>query len=301
MPSLKLDAAQDLRKTEEEQPYQIIEPTSGWAALDLKQIWLFRDLLLSLAIRDVKLRYRQTALGVIWVVLQPLIAAGVFTFVFGIVANLPSDGIPPFVFSYAGLLGWNIFSNTFTKVSGVLVQNSHLISKVYFPRLILPLSTVYSTLVDLTVAFSVMVVLMVIYKIALGWSIILLPVWIILTLLLALGLGLCASALTVFFRDVQYIIPVIINILLYASPVAYSLTAAMDRLKDNAPAQYALGRTVYLANPLSGLLEAFRWSLLGTTTPPWGSVIYASVCSVLLFVGGAFAFKKMERKFVDVI
>jgi lipopolysaccharide transport system permease protein len=275
-------------------PYLTLRPTSGWQALNLRQIWLFRDLLITLAERDVKLRYRQTALGVIWVILQPLIAAGIFSFVFGRVAGLPSEGVPYIVFSYAGLLAWNAFSTTLTKTSTVLVQNSGLISKVYFPRLVLPLSTILSTLIDFAVALLMMVVLMVIYGITPGPQVLLLPVWLMLVVTMAVGVGLYTSALMVSYRDVQYILPVVTQFLLYGSPVAYSLSFALSKI----PQQYHF---LYLMNPLAGLLDAFRWSLLGRGELNWGAVLYSAAFTLLCFVGGAFAFKKMERKFADVI
>ncbi len=249
---------------------------------------------MTLAARDVKLRYRQTALGVIWVILQPLIAAGIFSFVFGKVAKLPSDGVPYMVFSYAGLLGWNAFSSTLTKCSSVLVQNSQLISKVYFPRLVLPLSTVLSTLIDFGVALVMMAVLMVYYRIAPGPQIVWLPLWLLLIVLLAVGIGLYASALMVSYRDVQYVLPVATQFLLYASPIAYSLTYALSVI----PEPY---RIFFMLNPLSGVLEAFRWSLIGRGEMNWNALLYSAAFTVLVFIGGAFSFKKMERRFADVI
>ena len=271
-------------------PLLKIRPTSGWAALNLAETWQFRDLLFTLAGRDLKLRYKQTALGVIWVVLQPLMAAGIFSFVFGAVADLPSDGVPYFVFSYAGLLGWNLFSNILTKSSGCLVGNSQLISKVFFPRLVLPLSTVPSTLVDFGIALALMTGLLAVYGIAPGWGILLLPVWVALLMMLSLGIGLVTAALTVSYRDVQYILPVFLQMLLYASPIAYAVSAVPDRW-----------RGLYFLNPLSGLLEAFRWSLLGTGQPHWPALAYTAAVAAAVLVAGAFSFKKMERKFADVI
>jgi lipopolysaccharide transport system permease protein len=256
----------------------------------LRELWQFRDLLFSLAGRDVKLRYKQTALGVIWVVLQPLMAAGVFSFVFGKVAKLPSDGLPYFLFSYAGLLGWNLFSSTVSKCSGCLIGNSQLISKVFFPRLVLPLSIVPSALIDFAVALCMMVVLMAIYRVPPTLAILALPLWMGVLILLSLGIGLCTSALSVSYRDVQYILPVFLQILLYASPIAYALSAVPSNL-----------RIFFLINPLSGPLEAFRWSLLHTAEPPLASLFYAIVASVVIFFVGAYSFKRMERKFADVI
>lgn len=278
------------RLIEPEQPHLVIRASSGWAALNLKQIWLYRDLLMTLAGRDVKLRYRQTALGVVWVILQPLMAAGIFSFVFGKVAKLPSDGVPYIVFSYAGLLAWNAFNSTLTKASGVLVANSGLISKVYFPRLVLPLSTVPSTLIDFGVALGMMAVLMVIYGITPGIGILLIPLWLALILMIAVGFGLFTSALMVSYRDVQYVLPVVTQMLLYASPIAYAVSAVPENL-----------RAYYFLNPLSGLLEAFRWSMIGRGELNWGYVAYSAAFAILIFIGGAFSFKKMERRFADVI
>ena len=287
---------------QEQEPHLVIRPSRGWQALDLRQVWQFRDLLSTLAQRDVKLRYRQTALGAIWVVLQPLIAAGIFSFVFGAVAGLPSGNVPYIVFSYAGLLCWNLFASTLSKCSNVLVANTQLVSKVYFPRLVLPLSTVYSSLIDFGVAALMLAVLMLIYHVAPSWGLLLLPAWILLTLILAVGCGLFLSALMVSYRDVQYIVPVAMNFLLYASPVAYSVATALARLQGKvSPALSAWAERAFLANPMAGLLEAFRWSLLGGAAPPWGAVIYSAVCSIVLFVAGAFAFKRMEKRFADVI
>jgi lipopolysaccharide transport system permease protein len=271
-------------------PLHRIEPKSDWTAIKVRELWQFRDLLMALAGRDLRLRYKQTALGAVWVVLQPLLAAGVFSFVFGTVAKMPSDGMPYFLFSYAGLLGWNLFFNTVSKTSACLVGNSHLISKVYFPRLILPLSTIPSTLVDLAVALVMMGVLMMIYHIRPGAELALLPVWIILLMLLSLGIGLVTSALAVSYRDVTYIMPVALQLLLYGSPIAYAVSAVPARV-----------RTIYQLNPLAPLLDAFRWSLLkrGELSPGF-LTIAAAVCVITFFVG-LYSFKAMEKRFADVI
>ena len=271
-------------------PYQTLRPSRGWTALNLAEIWQFRDLLASLSGRDLKLRYKQTALGVVWVVLQPLLSAGVFSFVFGTVAKLPSGKVPYLVFSFAGLLGWTFFSNVLTKVSGCLVGNSQLISKVYFPRLVLPLSNVASSLVDLGVSTGMMLVLMVVYRIVPSLTLLYLPVCLLVLTAVGIGLGLWAAALTVSYRDIQYILPVFLNILLYASPVAYSVTAVPERL-----------RWLYLLNPLTPPLEGIRASLLGTAFPDARMLAVAAVLGAMLLVAGLYAFKRMERSFADVI
>lgn len=276
-------------------PYLRIEPEAGWAALDLRQVWRFRDLLRTLAARDVKLRYRQTALGAVWVILQPLLGAGILSFVFNKIANLPTDGVPPLAFSYAGMLGYTIFSSTLSKASGSLVGNAQMISKVFFPRLVLPLSTVFSTLVDFVVAMAMMLVLMLAYGLAPGLGFLLLPLWIALLLLMSLGCGLFFAALMVSYRDVQYVLPVLVSFLTFASPIAYPASFVMTKLPEAVRPFY------FLLNPLAALLEAFRWSLLGRGAVPWGWVGYSAAFSVAVFVAGAFAFKRMEGSFADVI
>lgn len=278
--------------TAPEQPVLKIRPSSGWAALNIAEAWNFRDLLFSLAGRDVKLRYKQTALGAAWVILQPLMAAGIFSFVFGKVAKLSSGPIPYFLFSYAGLLAWNLFSNTLSKSSTCLVGNAQLISKVYFPRVILPFSTVPSSLIDFAVALAMLAVLMPAWGVAPGLGTLLLPLWLFLILLLAVGLGLITSALTVSYRDVQYILPVVLQFLLYASPIAYAVAQVPEKL-----------RPFYFLNPLSSLLEAFRWSLLGPQggSLNWPNLAYSTTVCLAVFVLGMFSFKKMERRFADVI
>jgi len=259
--------------------------------LNVRQILAFRDLLFALGSRDVKLRYRQTALGVVWVVLQPLLAAGIFSFVFDKVAGLKApNGLPYFVFSYAGMLGWNLFSSTLTKASTSLVQNAGLVSKVYFPKILVPLSSMFAGLVDFAVAFALFLILLPLYGIPITWQFALFPVWIGLILLAALGLGLYSSALMVTYRDVQYVVPVFVNMLLYATPIAYSLDAVPGSL-----------RSIVAINPLTGLFEGLRWSLLGTGGPQTGYLIYSIVACVAAFVLGALLFGKVERRFADVI
>lgn len=272
------------------QPTVVIRRSTGWRGLDPREVWAYRDLLLVLGVRDVKLRYRQTALGVVWVVLQPLIGAGVFALVFGRVAQLPSEGVPYFLFAYAGFLAWNAFQGTLTKSSMCLVQSSHLVSKVFFPRIILPLATVFSTLLDFAVAFAFLLVLWMVYDVAPGLNVLLLPVWMLLLQCLALGIGFYAAALTVRYRDVQHALPVLTQFVLYASPVAYAVSVVPESL-----------RPFYVLNPLTGLLEAFRWSLVGHGTLAWGPVAYSAAVAVVVFLLGAMAFRRMERQFADVI
>ncbi len=272
-------------------PRTTIRPATGWPSLDLREVWSFRDLLATLAGRDLKVRYKQTALGVLWVILQPLLAAGVFSFVFGAVAHLPSDGLPYLPFSFAGLLGWNFFSNLLNKTSTCLVGNSNLISKVFFPRLVLPFSGLGSSLVDFAVSLVVMAALLLGYRIApsgaVWWQF---PAALTMLAVLAMGAGLWAAALMVSYRDVGYILPVAMNILLYASPVAYSLAAVPARL-----------RWVYLLNPLTAPLEAMRNGLLGLPVGDGRLLAVSALVSCAVLVAGLYAFKRMERSFADVI
>ena len=283
-------------------PHVRIRPITQWNALDLGELWHFRELLTSLGVREVKLRYRQTALGAIWVVLQPLFAAGVFTIVFSLIAKMPSDGVPYFMFAYASMLGWNAFANTLSKASACLVGNAALISKVYFPRLILPFSIILPTLIDFAVAMGMMFVLMLIpytgadgliHHVWPGARILLLPLWLGLVLTLGLSFGIYAAALMVRYRDVQHVLPVMIQLGFYATPVAYPLKKVLEL----SP----LLQKIYLLNPLCGAIEAFRWSLLGTGNLNWPSLIYSVVFAAVSFVLATIAFRGMERRFADVI
>lgn len=276
-------------------PLLRIEPDPGWASLNLRELWRFRDLLITLAGRDVKLRYRQTVLGVLWVILQPLLGAGVLSFVFNTVAGLPTDGASPFAFAFAGMLAFTVFGSVLTKASSSLVQNAQMISKVFFPRLILPLSTIFSSLLDLIVGLGALLLWTLVSTGTLHVGILLLPVWLLLITVMALGAGLFFGALMVSYRDVQYVLPVLVSLLTFASPIAYPLSYVMSKLPEAV-------RPLYLVfNPLASLISAFRWSVLGTGDVNWPAVGYAAVVAVVTFAVGAVAFKSMEARFVDVI
>lgn len=268
----------------------VLRPRRGFNAIPVAEIWHFRDLLLTLAQRDVKLRYRQTALGVAWVVLQPLIGAGLFSFVFGSIAKLPSQGIPYFVFSYVGLAGWTVFANTLSKASTSLIGNANLVSKVYFPRLILPFSCGFAILLDYAVSLVMMFVLLAAYHIPLTAAILALPLLLAATLTLAMGLGLVAAALMVSYRDVNYLLPVFTQFLLYASPVAYS--------SDLVPRK---AQAIFAFNPIVGLMDGYRWSCLGVPIANWGPLIYSLAFALVSLFVGAIVFQRMERRFADVI
>lgn len=279
----------------EPKPYLIIRPTSGWATLDLAEVIRYRDLLWTFATRDIKLRYRQTALGVAWVIIQPVLAAGILSFVFGRLGGL-GGGLSYFAVVYAGQLGWQAFNTTVTKNSSALVGNSHLVSKVYFPRLILPLSTILATLVDFLVALPlILVVLPLVDAHPTPAGLAMLPVWLGIMILTSMGFGLIAGALMVRYRDVQYIVPVAVQSLFFASPVAYPAAKLL------AHTSHPWATTVYYLNPLAAALEGFRWSLLGMPAPWWGYAVYSAAFAVATFAVGAYWFKRMERSFADVI
>jgi lipopolysaccharide transport system permease protein len=271
-------------------PHLVIRPPKRWTPIDFGELWEFRDLLTRFVVRDLKLRYRQTALGVIWVVLQPLLAAGAFAFVFGKVAGLDSEGVPYFAFAYVGMLAWNLFSNAVTRMSGSLVGNAQLVSKIFFPRLVLPLSTLGSIIIDFGVALTMGVLVLAVAGVNTGWAVLTLPIWVVVVTLLASGIGLLAAALMVPYRDVQYMLPVATQLLLYASPIAYSLAAVP-----------ASARGWVQLNPLTGALEGFRWALLGVGDLRVGATAWTVSFSVVIFLLGAFVFNRMERRFADVI
>lgn len=268
----------------------VITPPGRLPLPSWREMWEAREVFTRFGIRDLKLRYRQTALGVIWVVLQPLLSAGIFSIVFGQIANLSSDGVPYFVFSFTGMLAWTVFNGIVTRAAPSLVNNQALISKVFFPRLLVPLSTVLSVLVDFLVASVLMVALLVIYGITPGWGLATLPLWILATVLLGSGIGMACSALMVKFRDINYIVPFAMQSLLYASPLAYSLSEVSGSI-----------RWLFDVNPLTWILEGFRWALLDLAQPPLWQLAGAAGVSVVVFVGGMLIFSKMERGFADVI
>ncbi len=255
-----------------------------------REIWTYRDLFRALGVRDLRLRYRQTFLGVVWVVLQPLVAAGIFSFVFGTIARVSTDGQPYMLFALAALTGWNFFSTVLTRAGGSLIGNPQLITRVYFPRLILPSSVVPAALVDLLVTVAAFVVLALSIGHAPSPMIVALPLAVLLMGTLALGAGFAMAALAVRYRDVQYVLPVALQLALYASPVAYSTSAV--------PAAW---RTLYYANPLVAPLELTRWSMLGTPAPTMPHLAYSIAVALLAWIIGARIFRRTEQTFADEI
>lgn len=236
------------------------------------------------------MKYRQTVLGTLYIFTGPLVSAGLFTFVFGRVADLPSDGLPYFAFSYAGLLGWNLFSATLSNASTSLTTNGALISKIYFPRLVLPFATVLTTLVNTVISFGVMLGLLLFYDIGFSLRLLLLPAWLLLAIALAMGIGLVLAAIAVSYRDVNYVTPLFTSILLYLSPVAYSTDAVPSGL-----------RGLYLLNPLTTIVEGCRWSLLGTADLPTWTIVYTLALTLATLAAGLAMFARLESRFADVI
>lgn len=274
----------------EQRPHVVLRPRPPLSWQDVVDVWAFRGLLRRLALRDITLRYRQTALGVVWVGFQPLLGAVIFAVIFGRVAKLPSGGVPYFLFAFVGMMGWTLFSATLTKINGSLVGNAALISRVYFPRLVLPLSTLASSLIDFGITLLLLVVLMIAYSTAVGAAVVLVLPAALLLLCLALGAGLIATSLTVRFRDVAYVLPILIQFLLYASPVAYGLDAVPESL-----------RPYFIANPVTAPLELLRHAVLGSPAPGATALAYSVVVAAVLLVAGYATFKFQERQFADVI
>lgn len=269
---------------------RVIEPNRGWVAIDLRELWKYRDLLLILIERDVKLRYKQTALGVIWVVLQPLIAALIFAVIFGRFAKLPSDGVPYSLFVFSGLIGWTYFSNALQRASNSLVSNSQLVSKVYFPRLLIPFAHTLAVLVDFGVSLVVLLLVMAWYKRFPSWPILTLPFFLLMITLAATGISLWFSALSVKYRDFMYALPFVIQVWMYASPIVYATSIIPPRWK-----------LLYSLNPVAGFIEGFRWSLLGQSALSLQMTLVTIGLSLFAFLSGIFFFRRVERGFADVI
>ncbi|MDY6836611.1 MAG: ABC transporter permease [Thermodesulfobacteriota bacterium] len=271
-------------------PITIIEPSRGCISLKLQDIWEYRELLYFLVWRDIKVRYKQTALGAAWAVIQPFFTMVVFSLFFGRLAKVPSDGIPYPIFSYAALVPWTFFAQGLAQSSNSLVGSAHLISKVYFPRLVIPISSILSGLVDFVVAFIMLVVMMFYYRLYPTAAIIFLPGLLLLALITALGVGLWLSAINVKYRDVRYTVGFISQFWLFATPIAYPSSLLSEPW-----------RTLYAINPMVGVVEGFRWALLGTQTAPGPMVAVSSLVAIVLLISGAFYFRRMEKTFADIV
>jgi len=268
----------------------VIEPSEGWVSLKLRDLWEYRELLYFLTWRDIKVRYKQTVLGAAWAIIQPFFTMVVFSLFFGKLAGIPSDGIPYPIFSFAALVPWTFFSNALSQSAASLVGSSRLITKIYFPRLTIPIAAVLSGVVDFLLAFIVLLGMMLFYGITPTINVIWLPFLLVLALVTALGVGLWLSAMNVQFRDVRYAVPFMVQAWMFASPIAYP-----SSLLDEP------WRTLYGINPMVGVVEGFRWALLGTATAPGPIIVVSSLASLALLVSGAFYFRRMEKTFADVI
>ncbi|NMB61252.1 MAG: ABC transporter permease [Chloroflexi bacterium] len=268
----------------------VIKPSRGWAALNLKDLWNYRELIYFFTWRDLKVRYKQTLLGASWAVLQPFLTMVVFSIFFGGLAKVPSDGVPYPIFSYTALIPWTLFSKALQDASRSLVSSANIISKVYFPRLILPLSSTLAGLVDFVIAFVVLLGMMVFYGITPTANIWMLPIFVLLALITAIGFALWLSALNVMYRDVGYIIPFLTQFWMYITPIAYPASMVPEQWK-----------ILYALNPLTGVVEGFRWALLGTGEGPGISLWISAGIAILVTISGLFYFRRMERKFADMV
>jgi lipopolysaccharide transport system permease protein len=272
------------------QPTVLIQPSRGLFNLGLTAVWEFRELLYFLVWRDVKVRYKQTIIGGAWAILQPLLTMAIFTLIFGHFAKIPSDGLPYSIFTYTALLPWNYFSQSISRSASSLVGDSNLLRKVYFPRLVIPLAAVTAPLIDFLVSFLVLLVMMVWFGIALRWTMLAFPFFLLLAAMTALAVGLWLSPLNVRYRDIGHTIPFLTQFWLFASPVAYPLSLVPDKW-----------RLLYGLNPMTGVIEGFRWALLGKEAPAFGVIAVSAVMVLVLLLSGIVFFKRMERTFADVV
>ena len=286
-PSSAFDDSQDASYP---QPLIKIRPNKGWISLNLHELWVYRELLYFLTWRDIKVRYKQTVLGASWAIIQPLFAMLIFTLFFGKLAKISSDGIPYPIFAYAGLLPWMFFSTAITSSGNSLVGSSNLITKVYFPRMIIPGAAVLAGLVDFAIAFLFLCALMIYYRLAPGWNFLALPFLVGLTALLALGVGMWISALNVKYRDVRYALPFLIQLWMFASPVIYPASLVPEKW-----------RWVLFLNPLTGIIEGFRAALFGTNKLDWPALGFSTLITLGTLLGSAYSFRRMERLFADIV
>ncbi|MEO8034491.1 MAG: ABC transporter permease [Acidobacteriota bacterium] len=268
----------------------VIEPPSRIFSVDVAELWAYRELLVLLAWRDATIRYKQSVVGIGWALIQPLLMMAIFSVVFGRFAGLPSDGVPYPLFALCALLPWNYFARSLTDSSNSLVGSSNLVTKIYFPRLILPLSKVFSGLIDFGISFFLLVGVMVWYQVAPTWNVMMLPVFMAMSVLTSLAAGLWLTALNVEYRDVSFVVPFLVQVWLYASPVAYSSSLVPGRW-----------RWVYGLNPMVGVLDGFRWALLGKSAPNLDSMTASLVIVFVLLFSGLYYFRRMERTFADLI
>jgi lipopolysaccharide transport system permease protein len=285
-----IDHRADSDATHDELPVIDIVPVSGWISLNLNELWRYRDLLTLLVWRDMSARYRQSVVGYGWAVIKPVLSMLIFTFIFGRVANFPSDGAPYSIFSFAALLPWMYFSGSLSNVTGSVVGGAGLLNKVYFPRLILPLAGVAAGLAELAIQAVVLALLMAWYRFSPGWQICLAPLFVLMCVVTALAFGLWLTALNVKFRDVGMAVPFLLQAWMWLCPIVYSSHMLPDKW-----------RVVYGLNPMVGVIEGFRWCILGITTPDWTMMSVSFSVVAVVLVGGLYYFRKVETTFADII
>ncbi|MBN2556291.1 MAG: ABC transporter permease [Anaerolineales bacterium] len=268
----------------------IIKPVEGWRAIDFRELWAYRELLYFLVWREIKVRYKQTILGAAWAIIQPFFTMVVFSVFFGTLAGVPSDGIPYPIFTYSALLPWQMFENGINKAGASLVSGRNLLTKVYFPRITVPLAPIFASFVDFLLAFVVLIGMMIYYGMRPTSAIWTLPFFLLLTLITAIGVSLWTAALNVAYRDVGYLIPFVMRVWFFITPITYASSIV--------PEQY---RLLYSLNPMVGVVEGFRWAMLGVGNPPTSIFIGSIVISVVLMITGALYFRRMERTFADVV
>ncbi|MEM6630828.1 MAG: ABC transporter permease [Bacteroidota bacterium] len=268
---------------------QVIQPTKGWQLIDLNELWHYKDLLYFLTIRGIKAKYAQSVLGVGWAIIQPLVQTLVFTVIFGNLAQMGSDGVPYILFSFCAMVPWTYFSNILTESTNSLVQNKAMLSKVYFPRLVLPLSAVFSKLLDFAIGFLVMLGLFVYYRFIPGTEVAIFPLLLLILIMTSLGTGMILSAMAVQYRDIQYAMSFMVRILMYSVPVVYSISII--------PEKYLY---FYALNPMVGVIEGMRAAFLGTKEIPWDLIGIGGIVALILFIFGAFYFRRMEKSFADI-
>jgi len=268
-----------------------IKPTTGLAALNLRDLWVYRELVVFMIWRTLKVRYKQTMLGAAWAVIQPLMTMIVFNFIFGNVAKVPTDNIPYPIFSYTALLPWGLFTNALNQASRSLTANQNMVTKIYFPRLVLPISSVLAGLVDFAIAFVILIGLMFYYQVTPAWNVLwTLPFFLLLSIIVALGVSLWLSAINVQYRDVNYALPFLTQFWLFITPVAYSASVISDKWQ-----------LVYSLNPMAGVVNGFRWALLGSGSGPDLALWISVIISLVILVSGLIYFRNMERTFADMI
>jgi lipopolysaccharide transport system permease protein len=278
------------QQQKEAMPVTYLKPSQGWLPIDFNELWRYRELIYFLTWRDIKVRYKQAVLGIAWALLQPVLTVLIFTVVFGILLQTPSQGLPYPLFAISALLPWQLFANALQRSSISLVGNANLITKIYFPRLAIPLSSVMAALVDFGVSFFVLIGMMIYYRYMPGWNILWLPVIILFALLTALAVGLWLSAINVQYRDVQHMVPFIVQVWMYASPIVYPIEIIPE----------GIWRTLYGLNPMVGVIQSYRWALLGGDQPD-ATMLISIVVVLVLLVSGVYYFRRMEKTFADIV